>query len=140
MRTLFAFLCDYAQDPGNGKIVAVGVGIDNFFVADLNQPAAPFHFVVSLEGTRNEAGAKQCQICLMDEDGKTVVPPFQKELPVLAPPVGLKTGMRVLLGFNGVKFPRYGPYVINLTIDGHEYANISFTVSKPPVPGGGHVQ
>ena len=132
MHVRFAFLCDYAQDSGNGKISALGIGIDNFFVPNLTQPISPFCLVVNLEANRSEAGQKQFEIHLMNEDGQTVIPPIKGEIVIPVPSHGIKTGAGIVAGFTNIIFPNYGSFQISFLINGQEFVNIPITVSPPP--------
>lgn len=132
MQVRLAFLCDYAQECGNGKISALGIGIDHFYIANLAEAAPPFCLVVNMEGTRSEAGQKRIEIHLMDSDGKPVTPPLQGEIMLQAPPHGLKVGTGLVLHYNNIIFPTYGEYVFSILVNGDELKNIPIMVVAPP--------
>lgn len=134
MQVRFAFLCDYAQESG-GKIGALGIGIDTFYVNDLSKPIQPFCLVINFEGSRSEAGQKHIEFHLMDADGQAVIPPLKGDIPIPAPPIGSspRVGTGFVINFNGIVFPRYGSYAFSVVVNGHEMANLPFTVAQPPV-------
>jgi hypothetical protein len=132
LQVRFTFLCDFAQDSGNGKINALGIGFDHFFVSNLGEPVPPFYLVINMEGNRSEAGPKRVEIHLMDSDGKPVTPPLQGDLILQAPPHGLKTGAGLILCYNQIIFPKYGSYSLSILVNGDELKNIPLEVSQPP--------
>lgn len=137
MNVRFAFLCDAAEQGQGGKISALGIGIEQFIVSDLNHPVPPFTFVCSLSGTSTEVGTKKVAIHLIDEDGRDVIPAFQGELKVAKPPSGNRWQTGIMMQHKAVKFPRYGSYSISVVVDGHEMVNVPFTVVPPPQKGKG---
>lgn len=132
MEVRFAFLCDAAEQGPGGKISALGIGIDNFYVKDLSRPGPPFVFVCRLSGASTEAGIKKVAIHLIDADGQEVVPPFQAELNIAKPPSGSRWGTGIVVQYAHVKYPRYGTYSISMVVDGHELVSLPFTVGVPP--------
>jgi len=128
----FAFLCDAAELGQHGKISALGIGIQNFYIADLDQPGPPFVFVCHLAGSSTEVGTKKAAVHLIDADGNELVPPMQCELNVAKPNAGNRWGTGLLMQYNGVKYPRYGAYAVSMVVDGHELVNLPFTVAPPP--------
>lgn len=132
MHIRFAFLCDYAQESGNGKVSALGIGIDHFGVTNLAQPVPPFCLVLNIEGNRSEAGQKHIKIHLMDSDGKDLGPPLEGKINLPVPQQGIKTGAGMVVSYNGVIFPSYGTYSISVVLDGHELVNLPITVLEAP--------
>ncbi|MGH7976350.1 MAG: DUF6941 family protein [Limisphaerales bacterium] len=65
-----------------------------------------------------EEGKHTVNISIMDEDGKPIIPAFQK--PIVAQiPKGLNTGANIgMANFNGVIFPKFGEYSLDLVVDG----------------------
>ncbi|MCL6589091.1 MAG: hypothetical protein K6U80_03975 [Firmicutes bacterium] len=130
MQIRFAFLCDYAQESGNGKISALGIGIDSFHIVDLRQPAPSFCLVVNIEANRSEAGQKHMEIHLMDSDGKSVTEPLHGEISLQGPPSGMKIKAGIVIYYNGIIFPNYGPYLLSIVIDGHEMTSLPIYVAQ----------
>jgi hypothetical protein len=132
MQIRFAFLCDYAQESGNGKISALGIGIDSFHIADLSQPVPSFCLVVNIEANRSEAGQKYMEIHLMDSDVNSITEPLHGEISLQGPPAGMKIKAGIVIYYNGVIFPEYGAYLLSIVVDGHELTSLPIYVAPAP--------
>ncbi|HEY8417677.1 MAG TPA: hypothetical protein VIK93_06545 [Limnochordales bacterium] len=132
MDVRFAFLCDAAEQGPGGKISALGIGIDNFFVKDLSQPGPPFVFVCQLSGASTETGTKKVAIHLIDADGKEIAPTFTADLTINKPPVGNRWATSLVVQYAQIRYPHYGSYSISMVVDGHELVSLPFTVKPPP--------
>lgn len=74
-------------------------------------------------------------MCLINEDGKNVVPPLDVTINVAAPPAGfLYKNQRIALAMNMVTFPKYGDYSISWLVEGQEVFSIPLKISLPPTP------
>lgn len=133
MQVRFAFLCDYANQSGGGKINALGIGFDNLFVPDLSMPTKQFSLVIHFEGNRSEAGRKKIEIHLIDAEEKRVIPPAKGEIHLKAPEFALKTGTALVINYNNVKFPAYGNYHFSVVLDGHEIVSLPLSITQPPL-------
>lgn len=127
----FAFICDYAE--ATGKINAMGIGFDTIYA-----PVAPckhpfFYLVAQLRASSLEAGEKELEVHLIDEDGKDVIPPLKGKIAIPRPPVGTESIARVAMQFNNVEFPRYGLYSLRAELEGREVISIPLRISAPPL-------
>lgn len=126
----FAFLCDYAEV--GPKINALGIGFDTIIAPQVPATHPLLHVVVQLRLSVGEAGQKNLEVNLIDEDGKEVVPPTKQSFNVPKPVAGAESIGRLALAFQNIKFPQYGSYSIHVAIDGHEVKRLSIKVRPPP--------
>ena len=129
----FAFICDYADVTG--KINALGIGFDTIYAATVPCKHNLFFLVIQLRANSFEAGEKQVEVNLIDEDGKNVIPPLKGNLKMPKPVSATESVSRLALQFNNVEFPRYGSYSLHTIVDGHEMVRVPLKVSEPPKPG-----
>ena len=130
MKVDFAFVCDYAE--ATNKINALGIGFDAIYAPKLPIKHRHFSIVVQLRATLMEAGEKNVEVRLIDEDGNDVVPPTQGQLNIPKPEGKLESIGRFVMAFGNVEFKRYGIHSVRLTIDGTEMVAIPFSLSLPP--------
>ncbi len=134
MEVNFAFLCDYADQSG-GKMSAIGIGFDTIYAAKVPATHPLFFSVISIKFSATEAGSKQVGMHLIDEDGKSVVPPLDTTIKVGPPPTGfLYRNQRIALAMHGITFPRYGDYAVSWLVGGQEIKTIPLKVAPPPAP------
>jgi hypothetical protein len=134
MEVNFAFLCDYADQSG-GKMTAVGIGFDMIFAAKVPAIHPLFFSVISLKFHSTEAGQKRIGMRLIDEDGRNVIPPIDATITVAAPPPGfLYRTHRLALAMQGLKFEKYGDYVVSWLVEGQEVKSVDLKVAEPPQP------
>ena len=129
----FAFICDYAEV--GGKINALGIGFDTIFVKDLLTPHPHMHLVAQLRASITEAGRKKLTVEIIDADGHSIIPNIEGDVEIRSPEVGVEAVGRLGIGFNNIKFERYGQHSLHLLIDGNEMRRIGFRVVAPPATG-----
>jgi hypothetical protein len=135
MEVNFAFLCDYADQSG-GKMTAVGIGFDTIFAAKMPAVHPLFFSVISLKFHSTEVGQKRIGMRLIDADGKNVIPPMDMTLTVAAPPPGfLYRTQRLALAMQGVKFEKYGDYIVSWLVEGQEVKTLDLRVVEAPKRG-----
>jgi hypothetical protein len=126
----FAFVCDYADVTA--KINAMGIGFDTIYSPTVPCKHAMFYLVIQFRANVVEAGEKQIEVNLIDEDGKGIIPPLKGKINMLKPASGTESMSRLALQFNNVEFPRYGTYSLHSLVDGHEMVRVPLRVSPPP--------
>ena len=126
----FAFICDYA-DVTN-KINALGIGFDTIFAAKVPTKHPNFFVVVQLRTTVVEAGDKNLEVFLIDEDGKEIVPPLRTKFNIPKPQSGTESIGRLAMRFDNTEFPKYGSYSLHVVVEGHEMVRIPLKISPPP--------
>ena len=130
MQVDFAFICDYAE--ATNKINALGIGFDTIMSGQMPTRHPTFVLVIQMRATVVEAGEKNFEVHLIDEDGKEIMPALMGKFNIPRPPSGTESTGRLALRFDGVEFPRYGAYSIHMVVEGHEMVRIGLRVSQPP--------
>ncbi len=130
MKVDFAFICDYAQAAA--KIDALGIGFDTIFAPNIPCKHGQFSLVIQLRASVVEAGQKNLEVHLIDEDGHDVVPPVKGQVTIPKVDGSPESRGRVVVQFVNVEFSRYGSYSVNATIDGLQVAEVPLRVSPPP--------
>ena len=130
MNVDFAFICDYAEVTG--KVNALGIGFDTIYSPVVPCKHAMFFLVMQLRLNTVEAGEKDMEVNLIDEDGKDIIPPLKGKISVPKPGSGTESVSRIAMQFNNVEFPRYGAYSLHALADGHEIVRVPLRVSAPP--------
>ena len=126
----FAFVCDYAEVTG--KINALGIGFDTIYAPKVPCKHPHFFLVIQLRANVVEAGEKNLEVRLIDEDGKDIIPVLRGKFTIPRPAVGTESIGRIAMEFNNVEFPRYGSYSLHAVIEGHEMVRVPLKVSPPP--------
>lgn len=130
MKLDFAFICDYAEAAA--KINALGIGFDTIYASQLPAKHPHFTFVAQIRASVTEAGQKNIEAQLIDEDGNSVVPPIKGQFNLPKTEGKTETMSRFVLHFHDVEFKRYGSYSVSVAIEGIEIASVPFRVSPPP--------
>lgn len=132
MEVNFAFLCDYA-DPTGPKLGALGIGIDTIFSMKVPAVHPMIYAVISISFSTTEVGPKQISMHLIDQDGKSVLPPLETTINIDPPLSGLLyRNHRIALAMHGVTFQHYGDYSIRWLVGGQEIKTIPLKVAPPP--------
>lgn len=127
---LFA-LCDAATDY-QGKLNLLGA-FDSIWAKQM--PAVhPFCAVaLRIRFMKIEEGEHKVKISIVDGDGKSVVNPVEAGVNIQfknTPLSSIATNM--ILNLQGLKFPVYGEYSIDLAIDGRHEVSLPLYVNKIP--------
>ena len=130
MNVDFAFICDYA-DVTN-KINALGIGFDTIFAPKVPTKHPTFFVVLQLRSNLVEAGEKNLEVYLIDEDGKEIVPPLKTKFNIPKPQSGMESIGRLAMRFDNTEFPKYGSYSLHVVVEGHEMVRIPLKISPPP--------
>jgi len=130
MKPDFAFVCDYAEITG--KINALGIGFDTIYVPKVPYKHPHFFLVIQLRANVVEAGEKNLEVRLIDEDGKDIIPTLRGKFIIQKPVSGTESIGRIAMDFNNVEFPRYGAYSLHAVIQGQEMVRVPLKVSPPP--------
>ncbi len=130
MKPDFAFVCDYAEVTK--KINALGIGFDTIFAPKIPCRHPHFFLVIQLRANVVEAGEKNLEVRLIDEDGNDIMPTLRSKFIVQKPISGTESIGRIAMEFNNVEFPRYGSYSLHAVIEGQEMVRVPLKVSPPP--------
>jgi hypothetical protein len=128
----FAFICDYADVTG--KINALGIGFDTIFAAKMPARHPTFFVVLQLRTNVVEAGEKNLEVHLIDEDGTEILPPLRTKFEIPKPQSGTESIGRLAMRFDNTEFPKYGSYSLHVVVEGHEMVRIPLKISPPPTP------
>ena len=126
----FYFICDYAEVTG--KINALGIGFDTIYAPKVPCNHPHFFLVIQLRANVTEAGEKNLEVRLIDEDGKDIIPTLRGKFIIQKPVSGTESIGRIAMEFNNVEFPRYGAYSLHAVIQGQEMVRVPLKVSPPP--------
>jgi len=132
MQVDFAFICDYAE--ATNKVNALGIGFDTIMSSRVPVRHPNFFLVTQLRANVVEAGEKNFEVHLIDEDGKEIIPPIKGKLNIPRPPAGTESTGRIAMRFDGVEFPKYGTYSMHLLVEGHEMSRIPLRVAQATGP------
>ena len=126
----FAFICDYAEVTG--KINALGVGFDTIFARKVPCRHPHFFLVIQLRASVVEAGEKNLEVHLIDEDGKDIIPTVRGKFSIPKPTEGTESIGRIAMQFHNVEFLKYGSYSLHAVVEGLEMVRVPLKVSPPP--------
>lgn len=124
----FAFVCDYAEVPQ--KVNAIGIGFDVIYAPEVPYRHPLFFVVAQLRARSVEAGEKNLQVDLIDENGHSIIPTLRGKLNVARPRVGVETTARLAMKLSNVQFPQYGEYSIHVLVEGLEYIRIPLRIER----------
>ena len=133
MQVDFAFICDYAE--ATNKINALGIGFDTIMAQKIPARHPNFFLVMQLRANTVEAGEKNFEVALIDDEGREVLTPLKGKLNIPRPPSGTESTGRLAMRFDSVEFPKYGSYSLHVVVEGHEMVRIPLRViTAPPAP------
>ena len=113
---IFTF-CDSA-DVAEGALSILKIA-DGIYSAGCPLKIPRFCVVYRIRFHESETGKHKINLSLFNQDGKLLIPPFNKEI-VAIMPQGLSTGVKIgIMGLNGIVFPEFGEYSLNLFVDGN---------------------
>ena len=78
----------------------------------------------------DDAGVFPVKINIVNEDGKSVVPPIETRLEVVIPNDGVFFTRNMVFNMQHVKFEGPGSYSIDVTINGRPVAGIPFRIAQ----------
>ena len=131
MKIELLVLCDAATDY-QGKLNILGT-FDSIWAKQM--PAVhPFCAVaLRLRVLKTEEGEHKIKITLADEDGRAVVKPVEASVNIVFNNTSLPSmATNMILNLQGLKFPDYGGYSIDLTVDGRQEATLPLFVNRIP--------
>lgn len=128
----FAFVCDYAEV--GGKINAMGIGFDTIFAGSIPCKHPSFFLVIQLRTNVVEAGEKNMEVHLIDDDGKDIIPVARAKFNTPKPAISTESVGKIAMQFHNVEFPRYGSYSLHAVIEGLELVRIPIRISPIPKP------
>ena len=126
---LFA-LCDAAADY-NGKLSLLGA-----FDAIWARTAPAVHpqcaVALRMRFSKVEEGEHKVRINIVDADGKSVVKPFETSANIRYQENVTSIAANMILNLHGIKFPVFGDYSVDLTVDDKHEASLPLYVNQLP--------
>jgi hypothetical protein len=119
-------LCDAATEQ-RGKLNVLGA-FDTIFAKKVPAVHPACAVAARLRFSKVEQGEHAVRICVIDQDGKEVVPKLDGKVSVR---VGDEVGSAVInliLNFQRLKLPEYGEYRVDLAVDGEQKASLPLFV------------
>lgn len=146
MRIEYAFLADSAQVSRDGKLYALGAGIDRIFAERLPVTHTYMSLVVRLRLHPMECDrSHHLEIEMWDPDGGRLGPKLETDFRVGRDEKepSRDRHAQMVLNFYGVEFPREGDYAFHIAADGNHLGHLELFVRKVDEPAresGGHAE
>jgi len=119
-------LCDAATDQ-QGKLNVLGA-FDTVFAKKVPVVHPACAVAARIRFSKVEQGEHAVRICVIDQDGKEVVPKLDGKVSVRVGDEAGSAAINLVLNFQRLKLPDYGEYSIDLAIDGQQKASLPFFV------------
>lgn len=129
METLFAFLCDSANESG-GKINVLGLGWETIHATETPFTHPQIYVVSKFQFHTTETGQKSVELRLIDADGNDILPVVRGQLNVEPPTVGTSRSVNLVMGLNGLRLPSFGEYSAHINVDGEERVRLPFRLTN----------
>ncbi len=124
-------LCDAATDQ-QGKLNILGA-FDSLWAKTVPVSHPQCAVALRIRFSKIEAGEHNIKINVVDEDGQSVVPPFETKVNVGFANIKVTSvAANMILNLHGLKFQKFGEYSIDLAIDGRQEASLPFYVNQLP--------
>lgn len=119
-------LCDAATDHA-GKLNLLGA-YDTIVGAQLPVQCPTLVLATRIRFRPEEQGGKNCEIRIMDYDGRAVLPPISATMAVTVPETRDSAAVNLIVNINGIAFQRPGKYRIDLVVDARVAASLPVEV------------
>jgi hypothetical protein len=119
-------LCDAATDQ-HGKLNVLGA-FDTVFAKKVPVVHPACAVAARIRFSKVEQGEHAVRICVIDQDGKEVVPKLDGKVSVRVGDEAGSMAVNLVLNFQRLKLPDYGEYRVDLAIDGQQKASLPFFV------------
>lgn len=129
MKVELFVLCDAATDY-QGKLNLLGT-FDAIWAKQMPAVHPLCAVALRMRFMAHEEGEHKVKISIVDGDGKAVVRPVEAAVNIQfknTPLMSMATNM--ILNLQGLKFPAYGEYSIDLAIDGRQEVSLPLYVNK----------
>jgi predicted permease len=129
MKVELFVLCDAATDY-QGKLNLLGT-FDSIWAKQMPAVHPICAVALRLRFLKIEEGEHKIKISIVDGDGKAVVRPVEANVNILfknTPLTSMATNM--ILNLQGLTFPGYGEYSIDLAIDGRHEASLPLYINQ----------
>jgi hypothetical protein len=121
-------ICDHAVDYG-GKMCVLGM------FEGLRAPSVPAShphctILARIRFYPTEAATHKVSISITDEDGKPIIQPLIKDVPVHFPGEVRSMIFNMLFNINGLRLPKFGEYAVNLVVNGEQKSSTPLYLSE----------
>jgi len=124
-------LCDAATEY-NGKLNVLGT-FDAIWARSIPVVHPMCSVALRLRFSRIEEGEHKVKLNIIDGDGNSVVKPLETNVNVkFNESVLTSLAVNMILNIQGLKFPGYGEYSIDLAVDGRHEASLPLYVNQVP--------
>ena len=124
-------LCDAATEY-QGKLNILGT-FDAIWARSIPVVHPLCAVALRLRFSKIEEGEHKVKINIIDEDGKSVLKPIETNVNVqFKESVLTSMAVNMILNAQGIKFPDYGEYSIDLAVDGRHEASLPLYVNQVP--------
>lgn len=122
-------LCDAATDY-QGKLNILGT-FDSIWAKQIPAVHPLCAVALRLRYLKIEEGEHKIKISIVDIDGKEVVKPVEAYVNILFNNIPLtSTATNMILNLQGIKFPNFGEYSIDLAIDGRHETSLPLYINQ----------
>ncbi len=115
-------LCDAATEQ-RGKLNVLGA-FDTVFAKEIPVVHPACAVAARLRFSKIEQGEHAVRICVIDQDGKEVVPKLDGKVSVRVGDEAGSAAINLILNFQRIKLPDYGEYRIDLIVDSEQKASL----------------
>ena len=130
MTIQLAVLCDDATDY-NGKLNILGT-FDTIFAQQFPAAHPQCSVALRVSFSKMEEGQHALKINLVDEDGKSIMPPVDIPVEIILPGDATFLSRNFVLNIQQLKFSAAGLYAIEIAVDGQHEASIPLAVKQMP--------
>lgn len=123
-------LCDAATD-NRGKLNILGA-FDNILGKQVPVVHPACAVALRLRFSRIEQGSYKIKINIVDQDGKSVIPPLEQDITVRMRNDMDSAAANMILNIQGLKLNAFGDYQIGLAIDNREEASLPLHLKQIP--------
>lgn len=130
MRLEIFALCDAATVSG-GKLNLLGA-FDSIFSGQVPTVYAQCTIALRIRFTRIEEGDHRIKLNVVDEDGRNIMPSLDASMAVKFGAEEDSTVANLIINIQQLKIEKYGPYSIDLAVDGRHEASLPLLVKTLP--------
>ncbi|MHC5181720.1 MAG: DUF6941 family protein [Planctomycetota bacterium] len=123
-------LCDAATDQ-RGKLNVLGA-FDNIFAKELPVRHRACTIATRMRFSKIEAGDHTVRIFLIDADGNSIGPKLEGHISVRIGEGASTAVVNLILNMQNLEFKEFGPYQIDLAIDGTVQASLPLLIREVP--------
>lgn len=134
MEIQIAALCDSAADY-NGKLCIIGT-FDTILAQGFPFSHPQCSIALRILFREDDEGTFPVKINIVNEDGKSLVPPIEAPVQVTIPDNAVFATHNLVFNLQHVKFERAGFYSIDIAINGRTVAGIPFRIAEFQQQGG----